>query len=223
MNPFTARCVKDEEYRCLISGTVALVPLVVGVIHGRIYLATTNTPARMVLVAGSTQEEVLMQGTFAAVEPVWEDETGQEFNLVDLTRPGSPAGVAEFADLAQPGQQPLHADSRGSGAGEWPVLAKCGSEWQRSTDPATVQARLVTIWRNVRLLGPLAQATLTLAELDTGDGLVTCEHDTWLAPGRDVLLAIVALVASLQQAAGGCVAGGNRTVPRPGIAPQVAG
>jgi membrane-associated PAP2 superfamily phosphatase len=102
MNPFTARCVKDEEYRCLISGTMALVPLVVGVIHGRIYLATTNTPARMVLVAGSTQEEVLMQGTFAAVEPVWEDETGQEFNLVDLTRPGSLASNRSMLTPAAP-------------------------------------------------------------------------------------------------------------------------
>jgi len=47
--------------------------------------------------------------------------------MVIVTRPGNPANITEFADLAQPGLQLLHADPHSSGAGEWAVLAEYGS------------------------------------------------------------------------------------------------
>jgi ABC-type sulfate transport system substrate-binding protein len=128
--------------------------------------------------------------------------------IVIVTRPGNPNGIDEFADLAQPELRLVHPDPRSSGAGEWSVLAEYGSAFrsgptglgagqsqegalQDSGDPATAAAQLKAIWRNVRLLGPSARATLTLFELGAGDGLVTYEQDALLALERDVALEIV--------------------------------
>jgi len=116
--------------------------------------------------------------------------------MVIVTRPGNPAGIAGFGDLAQAGLRLLHADPRSSGAGEWAVLAEYGSVLQESAgaaagDMAAAEAQLQAIWRNVRLLGPSARATLTLFELGAGDALVTYEQDARLARDRGVPLEIV--------------------------------
>jgi ABC-type sulfate transport system substrate-binding protein len=111
--------------------------------------------------------------------------------MVILTRPGNPAGVAEFADLAQPGLRVLHPDPRSSGAGEWAVLAEYGSSLLESGDRAAAEERLGAIWRNVRLLAPSARSTLSLFELGAGDAMVTYEQDARLALDRGVALEIV--------------------------------
>ncbi len=111
--------------------------------------------------------------------------------MVIVTRPGNPAGLADFSDLAQPGLRLLHPDPRTSGAGDWAILAEYGSALLESGDRAAAQTQLKTIWRNVRWLGPSARATLTLFELGTGDALVTYEQDARLALTRDVPLEIV--------------------------------
>jgi ABC-type sulfate transport system substrate-binding protein len=111
--------------------------------------------------------------------------------MVIVTRPGNPFGVAKFADLTQPGLRLLHADPRSSGGGDWAVLAEYGSAWFESGQQAEAEAQLVNIWRNVRLLGPSARATLTLFELGAGDALVTYEQDARLALERGVALEIV--------------------------------
>jgi sulfate transport system substrate-binding protein len=128
--------------------------------------------------------------------------------IVIATRPGNPVGIADFSDLTQPGLRLLHADPRSSGAGEWAVLAEIGSavltesSLMDSPQPKDVAvldpdafvvatAQLKAIWRNVRLLGPSARATLTLFELGAGDGLVTYEQDARLALERGVALEIV--------------------------------
>jgi ABC-type sulfate transport system substrate-binding protein len=128
--------------------------------------------------------------------------------IVILTRPGNPYGITEFADLAQPGLRLLHADPHSSGAGEWSVLAEYGSAFrsgptgygvappqegtlQDSSGAEAAADQLKAIWRNVRLLGPSARATLTLFELGAGDGLVTYEQDALLALDRGVALEIV--------------------------------
>jgi ABC-type sulfate transport system substrate-binding protein len=111
--------------------------------------------------------------------------------MVIVTRPGNPAGLSDLASLAQPGLILLHADPRSSGAGHWAVLAEYGSGYLPDLDEAAGQARLADIWRNVRLLGPSARATLTLFELGAGDALVTYEQDAVLALERGVALEIV--------------------------------
>jgi ABC-type sulfate transport system substrate-binding protein len=128
--------------------------------------------------------------------------------IVILTRPGNPNGITDFADLAQAGLRLLHADPRSSGVGEWSVLAEYGSALssgppgygaaqpqagalQDSGGAEAAADQLKAIWRNVRLLGPSARATLTLFELGAGDGLVTYEQDALLALERGVALEIV--------------------------------
>ncbi|MBN1993384.1 MAG: extracellular solute-binding protein [Anaerolineae bacterium] len=111
--------------------------------------------------------------------------------MIIVTRPGNPAGIADFNDLAQPGLRLLHANPRSSGAGDWAVLAEYGSALLESDDPAAAQTQLKNIWRNVRLLGPSARATLILFELGAGDALVTYEQDARLALQRGALLQIV--------------------------------
>ncbi len=111
--------------------------------------------------------------------------------MVVVTRPGNPAGIAEFADLAQPGLHLLHPDPRSSGAGEWAVLAEYGSALLESGERAAAEEQLGAIWQNVRLLAPSARSTMSLFELGAGDAMVTYEQDARLALDRGVALEVV--------------------------------
>lgn len=111
--------------------------------------------------------------------------------MVIVTRPGNPAGIATWSDLAKPDLCLLHANPRQSGAGEWAVLAEYGSAFVETGDRSVAEAQLKAIWRNVCLLGPSARASLTLFELGAGDALVTYEQDARLALARGVPLEIV--------------------------------
>jgi ABC-type sulfate transport system substrate-binding protein len=111
--------------------------------------------------------------------------------LVIVTRPDNPWAISGFSDLAQPGLSLLHADPRTSGAGQWAVLAEYGSALPEAGGQAAAEAQLEAIWRNVRLLGASARATMTLFELRGGDAFVTYEYDALLAQERGVPLEIV--------------------------------
>jgi sulfate/thiosulfate transport system substrate-binding protein len=111
--------------------------------------------------------------------------------LVIVTRPGNPAGIEQYADLARPGLVLLHADPRSSGVGEWAVLAVYGSALLETGDPEAARAQLEAVWRNVRVVAPSARALMTLFELGAGDALITYEHDALLALERGADLEIV--------------------------------
>lgn len=111
--------------------------------------------------------------------------------LVIITRQGNPAGISDFVDLAQPGLQLLHADPCISGVGEWALLAEYGSAYLETRDQNTAETQLKDIWKNVRLVGDSARATLTLFELGAGDALVTYEQDVVLAQARGVPMEII--------------------------------
>lgn len=119
--------------------------------------------------------------------------------MVIVTRTGNPAGIAEFADLSlSPGEADeahgltlIHADPMSSGAGQWSVLAEYGSAFMAFHDQAAAEAQLQAIWRNVRVLGTSARATMTLFELGAGDAFVTYEQDALFAQNRGVPLEVV--------------------------------
>jgi ABC-type sulfate transport system substrate-binding protein len=118
--------------------------------------------------------------------------------MVIITRSGNPASLAEFVDLGTPGGAGtrsdlalLHADPVSSGAGQWAVLAEYGSTFLASHDQAAAEQQLQAIWRNVRVLGASARATMTLFEMGAGDAFVTYEQDALLAQARGVPLEIV--------------------------------
>jgi ABC-type sulfate transport system substrate-binding protein len=111
--------------------------------------------------------------------------------MVIVTRLGNPYRIEDFSDLGQPGLQLLHADPRSSGAGAWGILAEYGSAWLETGNVSTAISQLNAIWRNVKLLGPTARATLTLFELGAGDAFVTYEQDAYLALDRNIELTVV--------------------------------
>ncbi len=111
--------------------------------------------------------------------------------IVIVTRPGNPAGIVEFADLAQPDLRVVHPDPSSSGAGEWAVLAEYGSALFESGDVTAAEDQLQAIWRNVRLLAPSARSSLTLFELGAGDAMVTYEQDARLALDRGAELEVI--------------------------------
>lgn len=111
--------------------------------------------------------------------------------IIIVTRPGNPAAIGEFADLAQPGLKLVHAEPGRSGAGDWSVLAEFGSAYLVSGDQDAAEAQVTQIWNNVQFLGSSARATLSLFELGAGDAVVTYEQDALLALDRGVPLEIV--------------------------------
>jgi sulfate transport system substrate-binding protein len=111
--------------------------------------------------------------------------------MVIVVRPGNPARISGFGDLAQPGLNLVHADPRTSGAGEWAVLAEYGSALRESSNEALAKSQLRSIWQNVRLLAPSARSAMTLFEMGAGDALVTYEQEALLALDRGVALEIV--------------------------------
>jgi sulfate transport system substrate-binding protein len=62
--------------------------------------------------------------------------------MVIVTRPGNPAGIEDFADLAQTGLELLHAEPGQSGAGDWTILAEYGSAYLGSGDRDAAEAQL---------------------------------------------------------------------------------
>ena len=157
-----------------------------GTLAGQINL---NAPADVALLSNEQHVNWLKVGRRVKWEtsPVMVSQTP----MVIVTRPGNPAAIATYGDLAQPGLKLLHADPRTSGAGDWAILAEYGSKLLQTDDPAAARQQLQAIWRNVRLIGPSARATLTLFELGAGDALITYEQDARLARARGVPLKII--------------------------------
>jgi len=111
--------------------------------------------------------------------------------MVIVTRPGNPKNIVEFADLAQPNLNLIHADPADSGFGQWAVLAEYGSAFMESQDATIAEQKLLSIWQNVRVMTPSARSSMILFEIGAGDALVTCEQDARLAIDRGVDLEIV--------------------------------
>ncbi len=157
-----------------------------GTLAGQINL---GAPADVALLSNEQHVNWLKVGRRVkwATQPVVVSQTP----MVIVTRPGNPAGITDFGDLAQPGLCLLHADPRSSGAGDWALLAEYGSAWLELGSQSEAQAQLEAIWRNVRLLAPSARATLTLFELGAGDAMITYEQDARLALARGVPLETV--------------------------------
>lgn len=111
--------------------------------------------------------------------------------MIIVTRPGNPANIKDFADLARPDLNLIHSEPGRSGAGDWTVLAEYGSAYLPSGDEDAAETQLKQIWNNVKALGSSARAALTLFELGAGDALVTYEQDALLALDRGTQLEIV--------------------------------
>lgn len=245
MRAFLGRCFAGGDRRRRVVCALGIALLLAATLYGRIILATSPRPVRLVVYGFSSQQEVMTQSILPGFERAWEAETGRDLSveslfgpsatlagqinlgapadlvllsnaqhvewlkfgrrirweteptllgytpMVIVVRPGNPAGISGFADLAQPGLHLLHADPRTSGAGEWAVLAEYGSALRGPSGQADAEAHLRSIWQNVRLLAPSARSAMTLFEFGAGDALVTYEQEALLALDRGVPLEIV--------------------------------
>jgi sulfate/thiosulfate transport system substrate-binding protein len=111
--------------------------------------------------------------------------------MVIVVRPDNPLHITDYADLARPGVELLHAEPGGSGAGDWAVLAEYGSAFLATGDNQAAREQLEATWENVAALGSSARAAMALFELGAGQALVTYEQDARLAQDRSVPLEIV--------------------------------
>jgi ABC-type sulfate transport system substrate-binding protein len=95
----------NRNWRNLASWVLgAMVLIMVAAYAGRASFLTARGPARLVVYAFSTQEEVLSQGIFPAFEEAWETETGRDLIIEGVFGPsgtlagqinlGAPADVA---------------------------------------------------------------------------------------------------------------------------------
>jgi ABC-type sulfate transport system substrate-binding protein len=148
-----------------------------------------GSPADVAVLSNEQHANWLKAGK--QVRPEARPEVVSSSPMVIVTRPGNPRAIKGYGDLAQPGLALLHADPRSSGAGDWALLAEYGSALFETKDRKAAEAQLMAIWRNVRLLGSSARASLTLFELGACDALVTYEQDARLAQARGMPLEIV--------------------------------
>lgn len=157
-----------------------------GTLAGRINL---GEPADIAILSNERHVDLLKFGRRLQMEtqPVLVSYSP----IIIVTRPGNPKGIKDFADLAQPGLQLLHADPSTSGVGEWAILGEYGSVLLESGRPSIAEQQLLNIWSNVRLMGPSARAVLSLFEIGAGDALVTYEHDALLSLAQGTELEIV--------------------------------
>jgi sulfate transport system substrate-binding protein len=106
-----------------------------------------------------------------------------------MVRPGNPHGVADFADLAQPGIGIVHPDPLTSGGAQWAILAEYGSVLFSGGDEAQAEEQLLGIWRNVVAQAGSARAARTQFETGFGDALITYEQEAVYDLGRGRLTA----------------------------------
>jgi sulfate transport system substrate-binding protein len=98
------QCIRDSDWRRRAASTAGVMMLMLIIVFGRIAESGAPTPARMVVYAFSTQEEVLTQSIFPAFEQAWEAETGCDLTIEGVFGPsgtlagqinlGAPADVA---------------------------------------------------------------------------------------------------------------------------------
>ena len=157
-----------------------------GALAGRINL---GEPADIAILSNQRHADLLKFGRRVQMET--QPVVISYSPIIIITRPGNPKDIKDFADLAQPGLQLLHADPSTSGAGEWAILGEYGSALLESGRPASAEQQLKNVWRNVRLMAPSARAVLLLFEVGAGDALVTYEHDALLSLAQGNQLEIV--------------------------------
>jgi sulfate transport system substrate-binding protein len=98
--------------------------------------------------------------------------------FVVLVRPGNPAQLHDFQDLARPGIKIVHPDPLTSGGANWAIVAEYGAGVrQPGAKPDAGKALLGGIWSNVVAQAGSARAARTQFENGFGDALITYEQE----------------------------------------------
>jgi sulfate/thiosulfate transport system substrate-binding protein len=103
--------------------------------------------------------------------------------IVFLVRKGNPKGIKDWGDLARPGVSVITPNPKTSGGARWNYLAAWA--WalkQPGSSPATAEAYLGKLYKNVPVLDTGARGSLTtFAQRGIGDVLISWENEAFLA------------------------------------------
>jgi sulfate transport system substrate-binding protein len=120
--------------------------------------------------------------------------------IVFLVRKGNPKNIKDWKDLIQPGVQVVVANPKTGGGARWTFAAAWGQaagakpgdpKTQQQLDGAAGDAYVTALYHNVQVLDTGARgSTVTFAQKNIGDVLVSWENEAWLAQeefGKDKL------------------------------------
>jgi sulfate/thiosulfate-binding protein len=119
--------------------------------------------------------------------------------IVFLVRKGNPKGIRDWTDILKSGVSVITPNPKTSGGARWNVLA--GLAWAR-TQNISEEEFLRTLFHQVPVLDTGARgSTVSFAQRELGDVLLTWENEAWLAQeefaggGLEIVLPSVSVLA----------------------------
>lgn len=102
--------------------------------------------------------------------------------VVIAVRPGNPAGIRDWADLAKPGLKLLTPDPKTSGGAQWNIAGIYGAALRGQTglpkdDLGAAKSFLMRVLANVSIMDKGARESITNFEKGVGDAAITYENE----------------------------------------------
>lgn len=112
-----------------------------------------------------------------------QNSTPYTSTIVFLVRKGNPKGIKDWGDLVKPGVKVITPSPKTSGGARWNYLAAWGwAQKQPGGSDAKAQEFVKQLYANVPVLDSGARAsTVTFAQRNLGDVLITWENEAFLA------------------------------------------
>jgi sulfate/thiosulfate transport system substrate-binding protein len=102
--------------------------------------------------------------------------------IVFLVRAGNPKGIKDWPDLAREDVAVITPNPKTSGGARWNYLAAWASAAKAGKNAEEIKAFVGTIYKNAPILDTGARAsTITFAQREIGDVLITWENEAFLA------------------------------------------
>jgi sulfate transport system substrate-binding protein len=101
--------------------------------------------------------------------------------MVFLVRKGNPHGIKDWDDLAKPGIAVITPNPKTSGGARWNFLASWGYGLKQLGSEQAARDLVTKIYKNAPVLDSGARgSTITFAEREIGDVLITWENEAYL-------------------------------------------
>jgi len=101
--------------------------------------------------------------------------------MVFLVRKGNPHGIKDWDDLAKPGVAVITPNPKTSGGARWNFLAAWGYALRKQGSEQAARDLVTRIYKNAPVLDSGARgSTITFAEREIGDVLITWENEAYL-------------------------------------------